>query len=191
MKYSAKYLCFFLAILLVLALTGCTVYEEPSGVVMGGWFDEPSYTINYNAQTIEYDGVEYTYAVDRSADSLTITIHYPNGATYYSAGTNAGWSDNYDPKAYASGETLVDLLDGSYTARTIGPSGINIFGLVFCLAFGLFGAIFPRAAWELEHLFKSWQYYSYEPSDAGLMMTRVGGIICIVAGVILFFVGWN
>ncbi len=191
MKHSAKYLFLLLLLILVLALAGCTYYPSPSGTHMQyNSSDGTVCTIDFNSRTIHYSGREYSFEANRDGGNLQITIHYPNGATYYSSGSNISWSDNYDPEVYAPGKALVERIAPSYAPVHKAPNGINIFACLFLLAIGAFGIFFPRTVWELEHLLKSWQYVSTDPSDAGLMMTRIGGILSVIVGIVLFFVGW-
>ena len=47
---------------------------------------------------------------------------------------------------------------------------------------GIFNAAAPRAAWYLSY---GWRYKDAEPSDAALVVARLGGAAAITAGVIL------
>lgn len=178
-------------LLVVCLLFGCTYYPDPSGLHINFSPDGTTSSIDFSARIIKYNDVEYAFKAIREDGKLNVTIYYPNGATYQSIGSNIVSSSNYDPKTYTPGETLVDLIAPRYAPVHKGPSGINIFALVFLVLFGVFGLFFPRAAWEFEHLFKSWQYYNHEPSDAGLMMVRIGGVIAILMGIVLFFTNWQ
>ena len=46
-------------------------------------------------------------------------------------------------------------------------------------AIGLFNVLAPRAAWYLSY---GWRFKDAEPSDAALMMARIGGVIAIIIG---------
>ena len=190
MNKIRKYACFLMVIFLAFALAGCYSYQEPAGSVRSS-SDGVSYFLDYNKKSIVYNGVEYTYAVDGSRKNPTITITYPNGATYFSGENASDWSDNYDETLFTPGKELVKLIRPSYTAVRKGPGAWNFIMAAICIVTGLFDAIFPRKAWALDHLFKAWQYKSTEPSNDGLTMTRFGGIILIIVGVILFFVNWR
>lgn len=63
---------------------------------------------------------------------------------------------------------------------------IKIFLAVFIAMFVL-QAIFPEQAWWIEHGMPK----DTEPSDAGILVTRIGGIILAIIGVILFFNSFN
>lgn len=47
--------------------------------------------------------------------------------------------------------------------------------------------IFPKQAWWIEHGMPR----DTEPSDAGILVTRIGGIILAIIGVIMFFISFN
>lgn len=48
---------------------------------------------------------------------------------------------------------------------------------------GVLQVIFPEQAWWIEHGMPK----DAEPSDAGVLVTRMGGIILAIIGVIIFF----
>ena len=48
---------------------------------------------------------------------------------------------------------------------------------------GILQVIFPEDAWWIEHGMPK----NAEPSDAGILSTRIGGIVLAVIGVIFFF----
>lgn len=48
---------------------------------------------------------------------------------------------------------------------------------------GVLQVIFPEQAWWIEHGMPK----DTEPSDAGVLFTKIGGIIFVIIGVILFF----
>ena len=47
--------------------------------------------------------------------------------------------------------------------------------------------IFPEQAWWIEHGMPK----DTEPSDAGICVTRIGGAILAIIGVIMFFISFN
>ncbi|MCZ0702952.1 uncharacterized membrane protein YidH (DUF202 family) [Natronobacillus azotifigens] len=57
-------------------------------------------------------------------------------------------------------------------------SSSNPIGLVLIL-FGIFGAIFPQAAWYMEI---GWKVRNAEPSELALIANRVGGIVIAIVG---------
>lgn len=52
---------------------------------------------------------------------------------------------------------------------------------------GVFQVIFPEQAWWIEHGMPK----DTEPPDAGILVTRIGGIILAIIGVIIFFISFN
>lgn len=63
---------------------------------------------------------------------------------------------------------------------------IRIFMAVFALA-GVLQVIFPEQAWWIEHGMPK----DAEPSDAGILFTRIGGVILAIIGIIMFFISFN
>ena len=55
---------------------------------------------------------------------------------------------------------------------------------VICILFGIFNLAAPEAAWYLS---RGWQFKDAEPSDAALVVTRIGGSVAILIGVVLLF----
>lgn len=52
---------------------------------------------------------------------------------------------------------------------------------------GVLQVIFPEQAWWIEHGMPK----DTEPSDAGILFTRIGGVIFAIIGVIIFFNSFN
>jgi hypothetical protein len=48
--------------------------------------------------------------------------------------------------------------------------------------------IWPKTMW---YLTKGWQYKNVEPSDAALMMTRVGGVVGVIGGIVFLVIASN
>lgn len=63
---------------------------------------------------------------------------------------------------------------------------IRIFMAVFALA-GVLQVIFPEQAWWIEHGMPK----DAEPSDTGILITRIGGVILAIIGIIMFFISFN
>ena len=163
--------CFLLTLLLCGLLTACvgktqTVYE-----VNG-------FTIDKEAQTITKDGDVYHYEI--SGDEITIT--YPNGASYYwtywEHGGYGGWTDDYDPVRYADGDDLLDIIGHKASRSSSGNGGVGL----LIAAIGLFDLLFPRVSWYLGY---GWRFKDAEPSDAALVLSRIGGGIALLVGVLL------
>lgn len=194
--------CGFLLLtaVLMLCLCGCSRYKEPYEnkyileVASAG--EAHAYSLYAQSMELSYDGTTYTYEINRSGNAITYTVYYPNGGSYYETRNgnteSSGWNDQYDiGTVYARGEKLVDILSQHYYISTLAPTAGHILIALVCLAVGGFSAFFPEAQWELSHMFRSWQYESVEPSEAGVIWTRFGGILCMILGVILFFINWS
>lgn len=63
---------------------------------------------------------------------------------------------------------------------------IRIILAVVVLA-GVLQVIYPEWAWWIEHGMPK----DVEPSGAGVLFTRIGGVICAIIGIIIFFTTFN
>lgn len=177
-----------LILALLLVLVGCA-YEEPQTVYTVG-IENVQLTVDTQNQTISDGLFTYHYTITATGNSSKITITYPNGATYYwtwsgNAG-HGGWSEDYDDSTYADGRTLRLALehDPSGTKKKRERSGNPLLGLL-AIGLGIWNTGWPYSSWYLSH---GWYYKDTEPSDAALAMTRFGGIISIIIGIILLLV---
>jgi len=132
------------------------------------------------------DGIntyQYTYSAEESSFSVTIT--YPNGASYrysQSGGFGTGsWSDNYDESTYVDGDTLVDAVQEG-ASKWVKPK--MSFGALILIALGAVEVGFPKVFWYLRY---GWRYKDAEPSDAALIFARIGGIVVIILGIMLLW----
>lgn len=186
--------CVLLLILVVALcfLSGCMVYEEQQYSVLSYDGTGNEYFLDYGAKTLRYNGITYSYTVENAGlEDPTVTIHYPNGATYNSSATVSGWSDDYDETQYASGETLVKLIRPAYVGRKVAPTAVNIILALIGIVPGILSLWDPRLIWDLNHTVKGWEYEDPEPSDYGLYRVRLGGVVSIIMGVIFFFMKWQ
>lgn len=55
---------------------------------------------------------------------------------------------------------------------------------VIVILIGIFNLVAPDAAWYLS---RGWQFKDAEPSDAALVMARIGGAAAILIGIVLLF----
>lgn len=171
--------CFLLTLLLCGLLAACggeaqTVYE-----VNG-------FTMDREAQTITKGEDVYRYVIHGD----TVTILYPNGAEYwwtYGRGGDGGatisyggWSDDYDPVRYAGGDALLDIINYQAPKSSGGNGGVGLLIAVI----GLFNLLAPRASWYLGY---GWRFKDAEPSDAALVLGRIGGGLALLAGVLMIF----
>ena len=177
-----------LSLFLVLLLAACGGKEtSDSYTVTRG---DTVYTVDRVEKTI-FDGTNtyrYTFAGDAEAYSVNIT--YPDGSTYYwdqgrsngvaSVG-QGGWSEDYDPDRYVSGETLRSVLVAGAPAY---KEPKNVLVIIVLLAVGVFNVAAPRAAWYIS---KGWQFKDAEPSDLALTVSRGSGIVALIVAAVLIF----
>ena len=165
-----------LCLLAALLLTACGGQERSSV------YEKNGYTVDQEHCNIVHGEDVYTYEI--SGDGSSIQITYPNGATYHWTWSGnmgyGGWSDDYDPERYADGDTLIDLVNFQPPRES---SGDPLLGLL-ALAVGVFNLVSPRTAWYLNY---GWRFRDAEPSDAALVLGRVGGGIAVFLGLLLLF----
>ncbi len=136
-----------------------------------------------DSQTISDGSHIYQYEFSGHAESYQITIAYPNGSAYWfsKSGQNGhgGWSEDYRETAYVDGNTLCQVI----LARAPEPEAAGpILGAAALIVLGLFHGLCPERAWYWGY---GWRYKNAEPSDDALMLSRLGGIVAVVLGVIL------
>lgn len=170
---------FCLMMTLFLFLTACGRDGSNPNV-----YEHDGYTIDMENRTITQGEDVYTYAISGNARRSKITITYPNGATYFwewSGNSGAGgWSDDYDPDRYTDGDTLMELINFKPESEKSGPSPLLA---ILVLAAGIFNLVSPRTVWYLSY---GWRFKNAEPSDAVLIVNRLGGGVIIFIGIILF-----
>ncbi len=150
--------------------------------------DGSTYLVDENTDTISCGGIEYKFSVSGNGESIEIT--YPDGSTYWESGRNsaysAGWSDDYiafteeNEKNYKPGDILCDVYRSENPVRERKSFWRILIGSIL----GLFSLLLPEAAWYL-HI--GWKIKDAEPSDAAIIMERIGGGI-LVALVILYII---
>lgn len=59
--------------------------------------------------------------------------------------------------------------------------------LVIFTVMSVLQAVYPENAWWIEHGMPK----DAEPSDAGILVTRISGIFLAIIGVIMFFISFN
>ncbi|PWW04750.1 hypothetical protein DFQ01_10631 [Paenibacillus cellulosilyticus] len=59
-------------------------------------------------------------------------------------------------------------------------------GFLFVII-GILNIAFPKVGWYMQY---GWQFKNAEPSDAALVMARIGGVIAIIIGLFLIFGGF-
>lgn len=159
----------------------------------GNQVREP-YDYTFNGQTITVypetgtivDGLDvYSYTVEESGGGRDYVITYPNGARYnWHEGKNGGlggWSEGYDSALYLSGDILVNALEKNVPRE---KTGSPILGIPL-MALGGWNILSPETVFFFR---KGWMFKDAEPSDDYLVMTRIGGVITAIAGLVLCFI---
>ena len=175
---------FLAAFLLLFSLSGCKSKDETYNRARDGVV----YTVDPANQTIT-DGT-YTYHYTLSRGSSEITVTYPDGSYYWdrrstdkhgiSYGTFSG-SKDYDEDRYVSGDTLCDVVRSGLPKES---KPKNVLLILLLLVVGIFNTCSPKSAWYLS---TGWQFRDAEPSDDALVLTRLGGIVCLAIGIGMIF----
>lgn len=172
-------LVLFTIILMLSSCTGGTVTEYT--VEHGG----KNYTVNTENCTITDGENTYTYSVSGSADSYNMEIKYPDGSTAWwtmnGSSGHGGWSDNYVIGKYPDINTISSILEKDLPSH---KGGGNAFMIILLIIIGLANIIAPYASWYLSY---GWRYKNAEPSDAALVMNRIGGVVIIIIAIIMMF----
>lgn len=133
-----------------------------------------TYTVDWDAQTVAYNGVVYTFAWEASGGrGYTAAFTAPDGSTaswQESGSSGAGsWSNGWDESVHP-GDLADAVTSGSERPRE--RSGNPLVGLLL-IAVGVFNALAPHAAWYLSY---GWKFKNAEPSEAALGLGRAGGV---------------
>ena len=174
----------------ILLFAGCK--KEPLPKVYTVYSYGAPYTIDTEGRTIS-DGT-YTYGYEYAASSSRVSFTYPDGNVYSAGiqsanssgagGLSAGSiSADYD---YNSGYTdplsLCYALASPREPKGAASSGANpLLALLLC-GVGIFNLAAPKASWYLSY---GWRFKDAEPSDAAITLSRIGGAIAVVIGVIM------
>ena len=177
-------------VLLLLLLTACGNKEE---------------AVNPNLQTVEYNGRTYIIEYNPNATGGTITVEdmvcefgismngdfnvkYSDGSSYWWRQQGnmgyGGWSDDYDPPAYAEGDVLWNVLGVKSESQKDNRGGPIFLGLLV-IGLGVVDVIWPQLGWYLSH---GWRFKNAEPSELALFFGRLGGIVICLFGLgVMFF----
>lgn len=189
MKRTIAMLALVFAAMLLFA--GCK--KEPLPKVYTVYSYGAPYTIDTEGRTIS-DGT-YTYGYEYAASGSSVSFTYPDGNVYSAGiqsanssgagGLSAGSvSADYD---YSSGYTdplsLCYALTSPRETERAASSGSNhpFVALLLC-GVGIFNLAAPKASWYLSY---GWRFKDAEPSDAAITLSRIGGAIAVVIGVIM------
>ena len=164
-------------LILAMVLSACgSTSQEPYTCTFSRNDQVKTLTVNPESGTI-LDGADvYDYEVEKSGSRTSYVITYPNGATYHwtasKHGGAGGWSDDYDDINYVSGGTLVNAIEESLPREKVGNPVMGLGSLNFFL---------PELPFYLRY---GWAVENAEPSDAYITMTKFGGILAAVAGLV-------
>ena len=174
-------------LILALILSGCAgeTSQMPYDTNYSTGSREYSFTVDPAAGTITCGEDIYTYQVEKSRDRTSYVIDYPNGAVYHwiqgNGGGSGGWGDDYDPERYIPGDVLVHSLELNQPREKTGNAGIGLL-LVGLGALNFFITEIPF------YLRYGWAVQDAEPSDAYITVTKIGGAIAAVLGLVQFFI---
>lgn len=181
---------FALILAAAMLLAGCK--KEPLPAVYTVYSYGAPYTIDTQSRTIS-DGT-YTYGYEYAASGSSVSFTYPNGEVYGASitvmsngigGVSAGAiSGDYD---YDSGYTDPFTLHRALTSprETEKASDTNPLVALLLCGVGIFNLAAPKASWYLSY---GWRFKDAEPSDAAITLSRIGGGIAVVIGVIMLIV---
>lgn len=170
-----------LLLVLSLLLSACgEVSQEPYTHSEGGY----SFTVDPMNQTITHGSDVYSYTVEDSATGkINYEIFYPDGSIYHWTRDNSigygGWSDiEHDEDRYISGDILVGAIPVSQPRE---KNGSVFYGLIL-IAMGAANFFLPELPFYLRY---GWAVRDAEPSEMYLIITKAGGILVAILGVIV------
>ncbi len=161
-------------------LCGCASQETVKEVNTWGH----TFTVDTQAQTL-YDGT-YTYSYTQSGSNVQIT--YPDGSCYHASTDAVGiasWNDDYDSSPfskYAAGHHLVSAVVEATKEKRIPTYNIVMGSLLIVM--GIVTVLWPGLGIKLQYAI--W-VRDAEPTDFALAFGRVVGVICVIAGIVAFF----
>ena len=173
-------------LILALILSGCGKQSpEPYTYTFSRDNQVITLTVNPETRTI-LDGTDvYDYVAEKHGSITSYVITYPNGATYHWTATEhggaGGWSDDYDETTYISGNILVFAIEEGMPREKQGNLAL---GLLIVLLGGIH-ALFPKIPIYIKY---GWRFENAHPSEAYLLVTRIGGILAVIAGLVWCFI---
>jgi hypothetical protein len=168
-------LIFFLTVL----LSSCGIKNQDVYNII---YEDETFSIDTVNKTILHEDQTYKFDIN----GTTTTITFPDNSKYWWTQQDnigfGGWSDDYKESKYVSGNILVKVL-----AREIptNKNDKNYLLVAIFLALGVWNIVSPYSAWYASY---GWRYKNAEPSEAAITITRIGGILLILVGVIAIFI---
>lgn len=140
-------------------------------------------------QSDKFEGTynDEVYVIEGDLDNLT--VNYPNGVRGTETSSTNYYSEDIDDKYPSIGEFWGLLLLDRRMKGTRDENGYTssffhfLLGAIILIA-SIISIVNPEGAFYLE---RGWKFKDAEPSDAYLELTKVGGIIGIIIGVIVLF----
>ncbi|MGI5894079.1 MAG: DUF6199 family natural product biosynthesis protein [Candidatus Merdivicinus sp.] len=142
---------------------------------------------------VETDGEteEYRYEFSGDAKDYRCEIRFPDGSDWLwsqqnGGGTGSGsWYDTHMLESpYPDPDDLCEIIIES-RAKPVSFDGTKILAVLLLAGVGLFQLLAPETAWYLSY---GWRYKDAEPSDAALIMGRVGGVVALGAAIFILII---
>ena len=169
-------------LVLALVLSACgSTSREPYEYTFSRNDQVKTVTVNPETRTI-LDGTDvYEYVIEKTGSITRYVITYPNGSTYHWTGTKTGGagggSDDYDEARYIPGSILIHALEQNQPREKSGNFGIGL----LLMGLGTVNFFLPELPFYLKY---GWAVENAEPSDTYLTVTRFGGILAAVVGLV-------
>lgn len=180
-----KYRLFALILVLAVLLTGCQKKPQGYYAVM---HNGKALSLDTVKQTVTHEDDVYTYTIQESRDTVTMQITYPNGKTMTvsqnkasGAGNSSGGLTAEEAERYLSEWELLDVVQQTTTEKHQFHLGYFLLGILL-LGTGVFFILDPETAIYWRHM---WWFKDAEPTDFAIGMTRLGGVVSAIGGVVL------
>lgn len=164
-------------LVLVLILSGCAGEPQPYEYSRNG----DTVTVDPINRTITNDTEVFTYVTVNTGSSTRYEITFPDGSIYYWSdsgnGGAGGWTDNFDSERWSYANFLVDALQQSAPRQKTGNPGIGL----LLMGLGAVSFFLPELPFYLKY---GWAVENAEPSDAYITVTKIGGVIAAVVGLV-------
>ena len=127
----------------------------------------------------------YHYEVDERGSMTSYVINYPNGAIYHWSETQhggaGGGNEHYDEERYIPGNILLDAIRENQPREKTGYAAVGI----LLIGLGALNFFLPELGFWLRY---GWAVENAEPSEAYIILTKTGGVLAAVVGLIWCFI---